>query len=582
MDPNRRMNVEEPLAMLQAMSEDQSDGGEKTEGESDEGAVNDSSFLSEEEETSSEDWEPTSRKRPRVLLAERPPTSLPRLSHQPADAVRDVPVSAHHDSLETGMDGTVWKTENPGPLTGRVQSHNVLIEEAGPTAHARRNIGDPLGALMCLMDPVMLQHICDCTVAEARRCGEAGWELGMAELKAFIALLLARGVHIGRNVNVEELWSQEWGLPFFSTTMARGRYREIMRFLHFDEKDTRHIRLENDKFALVSEVWNRFVQNSIACYKPGSEITVAEQLLPTKSQCPFTQHMPNKPDKYGIQFWLAVDVESKYMLNGFPYLGRDLSRSAAQSLGESVVLELMEPFLWKRRNVTTDSFFTSLPLAHKLLAKNTGLVGTTNSKNRSLPPSAHRQATLFTTKVMQSDGVTLTIYQGKNGKKLCILSTMHASVEICADAERKPETVHYYNRTKVGVDMLDKMLRRHSVRAATRRWPVAVFYNILDIAAMNACVLYRSCTGSHMARRVFILELCKLLRDEHISKPPVDILPTFPNKRRNCGVKRNCTNNKTTKTCMECRRGVCGQCTGRVHIVCADCVCGHRSTITTI
>ncbi|XP_010765808.1 uncharacterized protein isoform X4 [Notothenia coriiceps] len=452
-------------------------------------------------------------------------------------------------------------------------------EGAGPTAHARHNIDDPLSAFMCLMDPVMLKHICDCTVAEARRRGEEGWKLSLAELKAFIALLLARGVHNGRIV--EDLWSQEWGLPFFSTTMARHRYRDIMRFLRFDKKDTRRSRLGNDKFALVSEVWDRLVQNSIACYKPGSEITAGEQLLPTKTGCPFTQYMPNKPDKFGIKFWLAVDVESKYMLNGFPYLGKDPSPSATQSQGESVVLELMEPFLGNGRNVTTEHFFTSLPLAHKLLAKNTSLVGTTNKNNKSLPPSAHQRAALFTTKVMKSDKATLTIYQEKRKKNVCILSTMHSSVEICDDTKKKPETVNYYNRTKVGVDMLDKMLRQYSARATTRRWPVAVFYNILDIAAMNACVLYRGCTGSNPSRPVFILELCKLLRNEHISKPKVGILPSFPEKRRNCGVKRNCRENKTTKTCMVCQRGVCGQCKGIVNVVCADCVCGY-STITFI
>ena len=262
---------------------------------------------------------------------------------------------------ETGKDGTVWRTIQP--------SQNILTEAAGPTTYAQRNIDNHLSAFMCLMDRVMLQHICDYTVAEAHRCGAEKWELGLVELKAFIALLLARGVHNGRNIDVEDLWSKEWGLPFFSTTMSRNRYREIMRYLQFDQNDTRRIRLSSDKFALVSEVWDRLIRNSIASYKPGAEITVDEQLFPTKSRCPFTQYMPNKPDKFGIKFWLAADVDTKYMVNGYPYLGKDPSRPAKQSLGESVVLKLVEPFLGKGRNVTTDNFFTSLPLAHKLLAK---------------------------------------------------------------------------------------------------------------------------------------------------------------------------------------------------------------------
>jgi len=46
----------------------------------------------------------------------------------------------------------------------------------------------------------------------------------------------------------------------------------------------------------------------VACYKPGANITVDEQLFVL-----FTLYMVNKPDKFGIKFWLAVDVETKYM-----------------------------------------------------------------------------------------------------------------------------------------------------------------------------------------------------------------------------------------------------------------------------
>ncbi len=155
-----------------------------------------------------------------------------------------------------------------------------------------------------------------------------GWELSLAGLKASIALLLARGVHNGRNVDMEDLWSKEWGLPFFGTTMSRNRYGEIMRDLRFDKKETRCIRLASDRFALVSDVWKRLIQNSIACYKPRPEITNDEQLSPMKSRCRFTQYMPNKPDKSGIKFWLAADVQTKCMLNGCPHLRKDVNRPA--------------------------------------------------------------------------------------------------------------------------------------------------------------------------------------------------------------------------------------------------------------
>ena len=44
-------------------------------------------------------------------------------------------------------------------------------------------------------------------------------------------------------------------------------------------------------------------------------------------------------------------LSSKYVINGFPYLGKDETRPINQSLGESVVLHLMEPYKGKDRNV---------------------------------------------------------------------------------------------------------------------------------------------------------------------------------------------------------------------------------------
>ena len=55
--------------------------------------------------------------------------------------------------------------------------------------------------------------------------------------------------------------------------------------------------------------------------------------------------MPNKPDKFGIKFWLTSDVNSEYVINRFPYLGNDEQRESSIPLGEFVVLKLMEPFM---------------------------------------------------------------------------------------------------------------------------------------------------------------------------------------------------------------------------------------------
>ena len=75
-----------------------------------------------------------------------------------------------------------------------------------------------------------------------------------------------------------------------------------------------------------------------------TDITIDEQLFPTKSRSRFTQYMSYKPDKFGIKFWFVIDLESKYILNAIPYPGKDESRSFNQRLSDNVV---MEPVIWK-------------------------------------------------------------------------------------------------------------------------------------------------------------------------------------------------------------------------------------------
>ena len=53
--------------------------------------------------------------------------------------------------------------------------------------------------------------------------------------------------------------------------------------------------------------------------------------------------MPNKLDKFGIKFWLATDVNSKYITNGFPCSRKD-KRESSTTFGKFAVFKLIEPF----------------------------------------------------------------------------------------------------------------------------------------------------------------------------------------------------------------------------------------------
>ena len=131
-----------------------------------------------------------------------------------------------------------------------------------------------------------------------------------------------------------------------------------------------------------------------------------------------------------------------------------------------------------------DNFFTSLSLANRLLQQKTTLLGTIIRNRWELPATAKeilgRQ--LYSTQVFTSGRAMLMVFATKKKKSVCLLSTMHQKVEIVDTQKQKPNTVVDYNHFKCAVDITDQKSRNYSVRAGTRRWPMTVYYNLLDMA----------------------------------------------------------------------------------------------------
>ena len=126
--------------------------------------------------------------------------------------------------------------------------------------------------------------------------------------------------------------------------------------------------------------------------------------------------MANKPDKFRVKLWLAVDASSKYLLNGFPYLGKDARRPSNQPISEYIVLQLMDPYLEKGRNVTTDNYFTSVKKAEKLEKIKTSIAGTMNRIRREITQEIKTmKAPLQSNKILRNNNMTL--YQGKTNQK---------------------------------------------------------------------------------------------------------------------------------------------------------------------
>lgn len=71
---------------------------------------------------------------------------------------------------------------------------------------------------------------------------------------------------------------------------------------------------------------------------------------------------------------------------------------------------------------------------------------------------------------MKHHETSFTVYQEKGNKNVAVLSTLHPNVNVHLKNKKKLlETIEFYNKTKCRVDIVDQMVRKYSVRAASRR-----------------------------------------------------------------------------------------------------------------
>ena len=179
---------------------------------------------------------------------------------------------------------------------------------------------------------------------------------------------------------------------------------------------------------------------------------------------------------------MAVDVETKYLFNGFQYVRKDESRSSDVSVPTDVVMKLMMPLFKKGHNVTSDNYFSSLDLCLRLAKQCCSLVGTLRSNQREISNNLKETCSLHDITIIKlADAaiatVTITKYQWKKSKSVNVLSSLHRNVAIPLEnnPKKKSKTVLFYNETKVRVNVLDQMSRCYSAKAGSIRWPIHIF-----------------------------------------------------------------------------------------------------------
>ena len=486
-----------------------------------------------------------------------------------SDESETEPTTHNADSYMLSRNKTVKWYYTPRP-SRRARAANIVRQRPGPSRFIQQTCATPENCFFQFVTRDMIREIVQHTNAEGRQRDTHWNDTSEEEIERFIGAVLLAGVYISKNESVTQLWSNSDGRPIFQKIMPRNRFSELLTMLRFDDKATRQVRRANDKLAPLRRIWNEFIAKCRANYVPHEQMTIDEQLVTFRGRCPFKMFIPSKPGRYGIKIWALCDSENSYCYNAEVYTGR---RGGAREVNQStrVVLELTEPLTNTGRNIVGDNFFSSLNLVQCLDARQLTYFGTIRRNKPELPGEfqPRRDRVVGSSTFGFHEKVLIVSFVPKKNKSVNLISSLHSSPEV-SHVENKPQVILDYNAAKSGVDTMDQNVRKYSCKRRTLRWPMCLFYNILDIAAMNTFVIFRDLHPQWNAnkphrRRLFLIllarQLAKVLEDEIVRLPrdPVQAAASqrTVHTRKRCHLCGWEKDRKTSKQCCICGLHVC-------------------------
>ena len=392
--------------------------------------------------------------------------------------------------------------------------------------------------------------------------------------------------------HLKELWSQRDGCSLFRATMSLERFEQLKAALRFDDPLRRD---REERIAAIRSVVDTFNDKMLETYTPGPYLTIDEMLVEFHGRVGFKQFIPTKPGKFGIKVFWVVDAENTIPLKCIVFTGSQTLPESERDkpFSYAITKELMKPFAGKGRNVTADNYFCSSLIANDLLSDNTTIVGTIRQNRKEIPSAAKdiRDRVRGDSRHYYSSDLTLCSFWDKSNSPVLLISTLHGYQHNTISRDSgKPDIVRFYNETKSGVDNLDKLVRGYSSKRKSRRWPVHLFFTLVDCAVLVALRMMQHQAGSlechYDFKKELAYELCLPLIIHRSSLPglrqtvkdamsAVGVTIIRPDTRRSVpsckGRCKMCPRSRDRKTKTKCF--ICGMflCADHVKNVCDEC-----------
>ena len=176
----------------------------------------------------------------------------------------------------------------------------------------------------------------------------------------------------------------------------------------------------------------------------------------------FKQYIPGKAHKYGIKMY-KLAATNGYTWNYLIYTGEQDPLAGVEH-AERVVMNLLDGLSGCYRTVVIDNFYTSIPLARRLLAHDTYFLGTPRS-NRAASGKEILQKKLKCGEacgLQNKEGIKLIMWKEKKDILMTSSRLSHSAVVVDTgntnfrnETIMKPQVVLDYNKGRQGTDLSD-------------------------------------------------------------------------------------------------------------------------------
>lgn len=386
------------------------------------------------------------------------------------------------------------------------------------------------------------------------------------EIKTLIGILYLHGIMRPTHQSARDLWNKDCGIPCVRSAMNYDRYKFLIQNLSYDKDDSDSI-IQFDIMKRMRKVFEIFAMNCRTAYDVGNLVVIDEVIVPVYGPCPFRYNIDKKPLKRGLKMVFLVDSASFYIGN--------LDVITDHYFGaEEIVNKMVQHLAGSGRTIMMDSWYTSLDLIDKLKKEyQLFTIAAAHPNDDIIPPlfvSQYRKCKTFLTGFLDND-IAMTSYMNSKKKSLNVLTN---EPKFYKRGHKNHSTVAaLYRKNQSAVEVIDVLMHYYTTMQHTNDWTLSLFFTLLNIAAVNAQVIWSS-QNLHQVkkRRTFINELAfSLLEcDESIADvcmtdvsllrekfAPLKDIPYKNRRRCRICVKTTKRDRRTKQFCLKCGQFIC-------------------------